>query len=182
MFGFEGIIFAVLASAVSTAITYFANDAKADKLEDLARERKSIEDSLAISRATENQRKRNVKTRAGIALANSMRATRNIDTESGRAKIGNQAFLSSLKGAEAFATETAGLSARIRANEFETSSVRGESAMGLASTLAAGSLNIFASYAAANPDKFSSPEETPYKTTDWANTPGPGYPSGDGLP
>ena len=158
MFGFAQVLAAVVLSSISTAIKYVAASEKADDLKELVKQRKQLETTRANLISADLKMKRNRSLRKATALANTNRALRGQDTEGGRAKIGNQGFISSKEGADTFAAETSGISARLRDVGSEMAEVAGRG-QGLVSQLATGALGGIATAAAQGDISIFSKEE-----------------------
>ena len=154
MFGFAQVLAAVVLTSISTAIKYVAASEKADDLKELVKQRKQLETTRANLISADLKMKRN----RSLRKATTNRALRGQDTEGGRAKIGNQGFISSKEGADTFAAETSGISARLRDVGSEMAEVAGRG-QGLVSQLATGALGGIATAAAQGDISIFSKEE-----------------------
>ena len=140
MFGFAQVLAAVVLTSISTAIKYVAASEKADDLKELVKQRKQLET-----------------TRANLISAD-LKMKRNRSLRKATAKIGNQGFISSKEGADTFAAETSGISARLRDVGSEMAEVAGRG-QGLVSQLATGALGGIATAAAQGDISIFSKEE-----------------------
>jgi len=181
MNGFTFLIFAFASKAVEIGISYYVAKEKEKDLKKANADRDAILSRQAAALDKEKNRKLMVTARAKIGLIRSRTVTSGGSAESPH-RFDNLAVASSLAGAQAFLADTSGIAKELRESASRIRGIEGETP-GLAALLGAGAASIGAStFASQSASAKWDNSSSGYKTTDWASTPGPYYPSGDGLP